>query len=356
MDPNHVKGRLICWQYTGWPVSTGVIRGISTKNDTLVVEFPDRYVDRNFPRSRLPSAFSDDHAIYEPKEWLLSQRGLGTEEKTPSVNGSRRSTRDSTRSRATVKRDAFCTDEQDALLKAKRSQPLEPDVKVRDLIVKVEKDEEMWVQARVEKGGSRWLLYSKLDQKTQQLADKLPLSKFHSATRSSTELIWLEAVLIAARTNMDQCAMAFDTDPQTITLTTTLPAELVGEKEISELPHWVPRIVGKPTGTVGGAIVQITTRRVPVCVTNYGHGKCRYCAYKVDHGVGTVVADPHMVDVWCNSANQLTTEDCRCSAVYDYESESTLCRYMVSVVRQLDNHRGLMRARLEDGVSLDDLE
>lgn len=108
---------------------------------------------------------------------------------------------------------------------------------------------------------------------------------------------------------------------------------------------------------MGGAIISITTRRQDVTVSNYGHAHCRFCSYKLLHNLDGDGPDPHMVDVWANNPNRMTTDDCHCSTVYDFVPDGcSLHRYTVSVVRQLDCHRGLMRERVRDGASHNELE
>ena len=172
---------------------------------------------------------------------------------------------------------------------------------------------------------------------------------------------------------MNRFATAFATEAQTITVGQPLPGisamegvpdythwsidVLVGKKTIDQLPVWVPRVVGKVDAVMGGSISQVTTRRIPFSVTNYGHGHCRYCSYKLTHDLDGDGPDPHMVDVWANKPDRMTVNDCHCSCVHEYEcSDGALYRYVVSVVRQLDYQRSLLRVCLRSGTTHDQLE
>jgi hypothetical protein len=59
-----------------------------------------------------------------------------------------------------------------------------------------------------------------------------------------------------------------------------------------------------------------------------------------------------MVDIWANKPDCMSIKDCHCSKVDEFKCSNgtQLYRYTVSVTRQLDDQRGLMRERLRNGV------
>lgn len=75
--PLDLIGRIIHWQYEGLAPSQGIVARFNASQDTFSVEYPDRFIDRDFTAEELKSALTDDAQCYKPAQWLSQQRGPG---------------------------------------------------------------------------------------------------------------------------------------------------------------------------------------------------------------------------------------------------------------------------------------
>ena len=134
-----------------------------------------------------------------------------------------------------------------------------------------------------------------------------------------------------------------------------LVAELVGVQDITDLPAWVPRIIGAAHEPEGLGLLEITTLLQPLDAFNFGHESCEYCSYKLTENLeSTARFNPHLADVFSRNPDRKSVEEhCRCSCVQEYACQEGAYRYTVRVDLMHDKQMSLMRGRLQVGEALD---
>eukprot|EP00045_Choanoeca_perplexa_P010575 m.107913 g.107913 ORF g.107913 m.107913 type:complete len:444 (+) comp15324_c0_seq2:68-1399(+) len=347
-------GSIIIYKHRGLGPAVGIIMA-ANGDDSWTAEFTDGTRD-TFTHHEL-QAMTIAKAAEHPKEWLQCARDAIKNSKEASTGK---------RHRRFLQDDS--SQNIDELLanleKGDRTtlKQADPQKRVRRVCAKAKAKPESGPEedvflVRWLKGGSEWISRDCLNNVAADVTESLPYCARRHYQLPFSEFMWVDHVIRSARSNLSSSYSL--TEPMTVefTIPQALPDNLVGTKQIDELPIWVPRIIGLEFGTRAGAITHVVTTAKPAYAFNFGHDNCEYCSYKLHDDLdmdGRM--NPHLVTALTGDPNGKTVSShCRCSVVHEYypDQKDGAYRYSVRAARSVDDQMSLMRCLLRDGQTLD---